>query len=54
MSSTNMYDPKIIGTQIVIGQLGTAIGQQLLSKSYETSFYLLQDRLKIRGATKTT
>ncbi len=54
MNSENMYDPKIIGPQIVIGQLGTAIGQKLLSKTDEALFYELRDRLKIRGANKTT
>ena len=49
-----MYEPKCIGPQIVIGQLGTAIGQKLLSKTDEALFYELRDRLKIRGANKTT
>ncbi len=54
MNSSNMYDPKIIRQQIVIAQLGTAIGQKLLTEADETSFYALQDRLNIRGSNKTT
>jgi hypothetical protein len=54
MNSQNMYDPKIIGTQIVIGQLGMAIGQKVLSKTDEAAFYELRDRLKLRGTNKTT
>ncbi len=54
MNSSNMYDPKIIGPQIVIAQLGMAVGQKLLTEADETAFYALQDRLKIRGTNKTT
>ncbi len=54
MNSSNMYDPKIISQQIVIAQLGMAVGQKLLIEADETSFYALHYKLTIRGSNKTT
>ena len=54
MNSSNMYDPKIIGTRLVIAHLGMAVGQKLLTPTDEDAFYILQYRLKLRGYSKTT
>ncbi len=48
MNSLTMYDPTIIRTQVVIAQLGMAIGQKMLSTANEAAFRILLADLNIK------